>query len=101
MDNEQGMLISYDPESDALFIGLRRVEPVDSQEINESVTLDLDEEGRIVSIEILDAAEQLGQEALTQLIVEGLTTLARPGEPATIYTVVTRDAVGSHSQNAE
>lgn len=101
MDNERGMLVSYDPEIDALFIGLRRVEPVDSQEINESVTLDLDDRGRLVSIEILDATEQLGKEALTQMIVEGLTTVARPGEPITVYQVMTRDPVGSHSQNAE
>ncbi len=88
MDNERGMLVSYDPEIDALFIGLRRVEPVDSQEINESVTLDLDDRGRLVSIEILDATEQLGKDALSQMIVEGLSTLARPGEPATVYEAV-------------
>ena len=101
MNDEQGMLVSYDPESDALFIGLRRVEPVDSHEINESVTLDLDDRGRLVSIEILDSTEQLGKEVLTQMIVEGRTTVARPGEPATIYEALTRDAAGSHSQNAE
>ncbi len=88
MNDEQGMLVSYDPESDALFIGLRRVEPVDSREINESVTLDLDDRGRLVSIEILDATEQLGKDALSQMIVEGLSTLARPGEPATVYEAV-------------
>lgn len=97
----KGLLVSYDEETDALFIGLRRAKPVDSQEINEAVTIDLDEQGQLVSIEILDATEQIGREALTQLIVEGLTTAVRPGEPATVYGVLTRDPVGYQGEGAK
>lgn len=95
------MFISYDPEIDALHIELGTAIPVDSQDIAEGMTIDLDDRGQLIGIEILDATQRLGKEALKELVVEGLTTTVRPGEPATVYQVMTRDPVGSHSQNAE
>lgn len=90
------MLISYDPEIDALHIELGTAMPVDSQDIAEGMTIDLDEQGQIVSIEVLDATMRLGKDALAELVVEGLTTTVRLVEPVTLDTEVERN-----SQNAE
>lgn len=91
------MFISYDPEIDALHIELGTTTPVDSQDIAEGMTIDLDEKGQLIGIEILDATERLGKDALAELVVEGLTTTVRPGEPAIVYQSVTPELIESHS----
>jgi uncharacterized protein YuzE len=53
------MRITYDPEADALYIELRRVQAHDSTDIEEGVTADLDENGHIIGLEVLDASERL------------------------------------------
>ncbi|HLI51089.1 MAG TPA: DUF2283 domain-containing protein [Thermomicrobiaceae bacterium] len=74
------MKITYDPEADALYIQLRSVRPADSFDLQEGVTADVDDAGHIIGIEILDARQQLGDEALTSVSVEQL--LATPRETA-------------------
>ena len=66
------MKISYDPEADAIYIELRDVRPADSRDIEEGVTVDLDTNGHVVGIEILDARERLGGESLDSVVVEVL-----------------------------
>jgi len=61
--------IEYDPEIDALYIELRSATPVRSIDIEEGVTIDLDEEGKIVGIELLDASERL-KESLSHIELE-------------------------------
>ena len=63
------MKIEYDPEIDALYIELRSATPVRSIDIEEGVTIDLDEEGKIVGIELLDASERL-KESLSHIELE-------------------------------
>lgn len=46
----------YDPETDTLTFILRKGLVKESDELREGVIVDYDEEGRIVSIEILDAS---------------------------------------------
>ena len=41
-------------------------------DIEEGVTIDLDEEGHIVGIEILDAADRLGLESLLNISIENM-----------------------------
>lgn len=53
------MKIQYDPEVDALYIELREAHAIQSLDIEEGVTVDLDEKNGIVGIEILDASEKL------------------------------------------
>jgi uncharacterized protein YuzE len=38
------MKITYDPEADALYIGLRKAEPLHSDDIEEGVVADFDED---------------------------------------------------------
>jgi len=53
------MKIQYDPEVDALYIELRDVYADRNIDIEEGVSVDLDADGHIVGLEILDASERL------------------------------------------
>ncbi len=53
------MKIEYSKEVDALYIKFKDAKIVDSEDIDEGITVDLDEQGRIVGIEILDANEKI------------------------------------------
>jgi uncharacterized protein YuzE len=77
------MRITYDPAANALYIELRKTVPADSIDLEESVTADLDDQGRIIGIEILDARERLGTEALTNIEWEQLplTIASMPETP--------------------
>ena len=66
------MRIEYDNDVDALYIHLRDVEPSDTADVEEGVTVDLDDEGHIVGLEILDAAERLGLESLLNVSIENM-----------------------------
>ena len=47
--------VEYDPEADAMYIWLRKAKPDISKELAENVVIDLDKNGRIIGIEVLDA----------------------------------------------
>lgn len=49
------MRITYDPEVDALYIALREGVADDSVDIEDGVTIDLDADGHILGVEVLDA----------------------------------------------
>lgn len=66
------MKIEYDPEVDALYIQLREADAADSVDIEEGVTVDLDAQGHIIGIEILDASERLGKEQLHNVTLKDL-----------------------------
>lgn len=66
------MRISYDPQADALYIQVRAIPPADSVDLEEGVTADLDAEGHVVGLEVLDATERLGPDALTNVALERL-----------------------------
>lgn len=65
--------MSYDRQADAAYIylaegipagGVARTVCVDPQDIGGMVNLDLDHEGRIVGIEVMDASSKLPRESL-------------------------------------
>lgn len=66
------MKIEYDREVDALYILLREANPVDTADVEEGVTIDLDQDGHIVGIEILDATDRLGLESLLNISIENM-----------------------------
>ena len=66
------MRIEYDKEVDALYISLRNAQPVDTRDVVEGVTIDLDHNGHIVGIEILDAIDKLGLESLLNVTIENM-----------------------------
>ncbi len=51
------MKVIYDPETDTLSIILKDVKVVESDEVRDGVIVDYGADGKVVSIEILDASE--------------------------------------------
>jgi uncharacterized protein YuzE len=76
------MRITYDPEADALYIELRHATPIDSRDIEEGVTADLDADGHVIGIEVLHVRERLGRDALDNVILERLPLTPRGDESA-------------------
>ena len=66
------MKIEYSKDVDALYIRLREAQIEDSMDIEEGVTVDLDEKGHIVGIEILDASEKMNLADLVNISIENL-----------------------------
>lgn len=66
------MKIEYDPDADALYIQIRQAHPSDNIDIEEGVTVDMDDQGHIVGVEILDATQRLSPSDLASIIIEKL-----------------------------
>ena len=66
------MRIEYDKEADALYIQLREASVEDNIDIEEGVTVDLDEKKHIVGIEILDASKKLSLDDLVNITIQNL-----------------------------
>jgi uncharacterized protein YuzE len=72
------MRIWYDGEADALYVLFREVQATDSLDVEEGVTVELDEEGHIVGLEILDASGRLGRKQLHTVTLENLAWESTP-----------------------
>ena len=66
------MKIEYDPEADALYIQVREARPADNIDIEDGVTVDVDEQGHIVGLEILDASKRLSPLDLASITIHRL-----------------------------
>ncbi len=66
------MKIEYDNKADALYILLREAQVDDNIDIEEGVTVDLDEKRHIVGIEILDASKKLSLKEIMNITIENL-----------------------------
>jgi uncharacterized protein YuzE len=64
--------IEYDKEADALYIQLREANVDDNIDIEEGVTVDLDEKRHIIGIEILDASKKLSLKDIVNISIENL-----------------------------
>jgi uncharacterized protein YuzE len=55
------MRTNYDPEADALFVwfGPEGAKSVETREVASGVLLDLDAEGRVIGIEVLDVEDRV------------------------------------------
>lgn len=53
------MKTTYDRDADALYIRFADAAVVESQEVRPGVVIDLDSQGRMVGLEILDASEHV------------------------------------------
>ena len=72
------MKITYDPEVDALYIEFRHVPASDSTDVEEGVTVDLDSDGHIIGVEILDASKRMTPEELANIHYENLLLASVP-----------------------
>jgi uncharacterized protein YuzE len=66
------MKIEYSKDVDALYIKIRDAKIVDSIDVEKGVTIDIDEKGHIVGVEILDASEKLNPAELTNISIENI-----------------------------
>lgn len=66
------MKIEYDQEADALYIQFRSFLVEDKMDVEEGVTVDLDQEGHIIGIEILGARKRLGLKSIANISIETL-----------------------------
>ncbi len=64
------MEITYDPETDSMNIEFQKGKYEVSKEIAEGVIIDYTEDGKIISIEILNASERMPQENLRGITVK-------------------------------
>ena len=69
------MKIEYDPEANALYITLRGDAQIHhTEEVTESLNVDIDVEGRPLGIEILDVRDLVGVESLGSITLTNLLT---------------------------
>ena len=53
------MRISYDTKYDILYLKLGEAEKVYCKDVDEDITIDIDEQGRLVGLEIISASEHV------------------------------------------
>ncbi|MBM4334033.1 MAG: DUF2283 domain-containing protein [Deltaproteobacteria bacterium] len=66
------MKIEYDKEVDALYIRLQEKTVARTREIEEGLNLDLDEEGKLIGLEVLDATERYNLSDIFNIATENL-----------------------------
>ena len=66
------MRIEYDSEADALYILIREARADDNIDIEDGVTVDVDEHKHIVGLEILDASKRLSPSDLSSITIQKL-----------------------------
>ena len=60
--------VEYDEKADAMYIWLRKAKYDVSEELAENVVIDLDKNGKIIGIEVLDASKNLGKELVNRIL---------------------------------
>ncbi len=66
------MKIEYDNEVDALYIRIQEKEVSRTKEIEEGINLDIDEDNKIIGIEIIGATERYEQKDIFNISTENL-----------------------------
>ncbi len=66
------MRIEYDREADAVYICLQEKEVAETIELSDSVNIDLDEKGKLIGVEVLDATQKYSLSDIFNLKTENL-----------------------------
>lgn len=66
------MKIEYDREVDALYIRIQEKKVSRTKEIEEGINIDLDEEGKVIGLEIIGATERYNVKDIFNLSTENL-----------------------------
>ena len=67
------MKIEYDKEVDALYIRIQEKKVSRTRELEEGINLDIDDEGKIIGLEIIGATEKYDQKDILNIATENLT----------------------------
>jgi len=70
------MEISYDKQADAIYIEFRKGEFDKNKKIDDFTIIDLDKEGNILGIELLEVSKRIPIESLTEVSVKNLLAVA-------------------------
>ncbi len=60
--------MSYDSGADAMFIEIRKGRYEISEELAENIILDLDKEGRVLGVEVLEVSKRLKKRTLRRML---------------------------------
>lgn len=66
------MKIEYSKTADALYVYFKQGEVAKSKEVEEGVVVDLDADGHLIGIEVLDASSRIGIQGLVNVTIENL-----------------------------
>ncbi|MDO8674685.1 MAG: DUF2283 domain-containing protein [Candidatus Omnitrophota bacterium] len=66
------MKIEYSKDADALYVYFREMHVAKTREIEEGVMVDLDGQGHLIGIEILDVSKRLTPQELANVNIENL-----------------------------
>jgi len=70
------MEISYDKQADAMYIEFRKGVFAKNKKIDDFTIIDLDKEGNILGIELLDASKRIPAESLSEVHIKNLLASA-------------------------
>jgi len=70
------MEISFDEQADAMYIEFRKGDFARNKKIDDFTIIDLDEEGNILGIELLDVSKRIPVESLAEVNVKNLLAVA-------------------------
>ena len=66
------MEVTYDKEADAMYIEFRSGEFASNKKVDDLTIIDLDEEGNMLGIEILDASKRIPSESLEKVNLKNI-----------------------------
>jgi len=66
------MKIEYDREVDALYIRIQEKDVYCTKEVDEGINLDMDDQGRIIGLEIIGAVERYDRKDIFNIATENL-----------------------------
>lgn len=70
------MEISYDKEADAMYIEFRKGKFAKNKKIDDFTVIDLDKDGNMLGIELLDVSKRIPIESLSEVNVKNLLAVA-------------------------
>jgi len=70
------MEISYDKQADAMYIEFCKGEFAKNKKVDDFTIIDLDKNGNILGIELLDVSKRIPAESLTEVSVKNLLAAA-------------------------
>ena len=66
------MKITFDKEADAVYIELSNGEFASNKKIDNETIIDLDKEGRIIAIELLNVSKKISKDFLSDISIKNL-----------------------------
>ncbi|MBI4140213.1 DUF2283 domain-containing protein [Candidatus Woesearchaeota archaeon] len=70
------MEITYDKQADAMYIEFRKGEFAKNKKIDDFTIIDLDKDGNLLGIELLDVSQRIPAESLTEVNVKNILAVA-------------------------